>query len=432
MKRFLVFATDIGLFYLSLFIALVIRYQQNVIHYFKGHLSPFTPILVIFLVVFYGVDLYDRKNFRNNGAFFELAYRAFVTAFLISIAFFYFAQPLGLPIAPKTNLIVFTTVFFVLFSLARFLLNRSIKVAQKTLLIYKDENKYITALYTFLHDNPQVGYELKISKIKDESEVQKDWFQDAEIIVIQNQVNSRKMPFNFFEQNFEFYSFEKFYQKVFLRYPILLLEDERVYENLLQKPHVLYDELKRVLDFIIGLFVSFIIIPLLFFFVALGTKLSSPGPIFYRQKRIGYKGKVFTLTKFRTMKNESGPHDIFWTEEDDPRITRFGRFLRKAHLDELPQAFSLLSGNISLVGPRAERIEIVETMRKELPYYDLRHIVKPGISGWAQINYGYGASIEDYKMKLAYDLYYIENRSFFLDVSIVLKTLKSLILPSGR
>ena len=158
-----------------------------------------------------------------------------------------------------------------------------------------------------------------------------------------------------------------------------------------------------------------------------------PRPLFYSQERVGYSGKVFTMLKFRTMvvdaERQTGG---VWANENDDRITTIGRFLRKSRLDELPQLWNVLKGEMSLIGPRPERQSFVELLEKEIPFYRLRHAVKPGITGWAQVCYRYGASTEDAFVKLQYDFYYIKNQSVFLDLLILLKTFRLMLGLGGR
>lgn len=166
--------------------------------------------------------------------------------------------------------------------------------------------------------------------------------------------------------------------------------------------------------------------------VALAVRLSSPGPILLRQKRVGRGGAVFTVYKFRSMyaDAEAGTGAV-WATRNDPRITRVGRFIRPTRLDELPQLFNVLKGEMAIAGPRPERPEFVDTLSEKIPYYRQRHCVKPGITGWAQINYKYGDTIEDTIAKLEYDLYYIKNMSVSLDAYIFFHTVKTMVLSRG-
>lgn len=166
--------------------------------------------------------------------------------------------------------------------------------------------------------------------------------------------------------------------------------------------------------------------------VALVVKLSSRGPVLYRQRRVGRNGSIFYCTKFRTMKADAeATSGAVWATERDPRITAVGQFLRKTRLDELPQLWNVFKGEMSFVGPRPERPEFVGMLKQQIPYYDLRHTVRPGITGWAQINYPYGSTVEDAKEKLKYDLYHIKNMSVGFDLFIVFQTIKIVLFGRG-
>jgi exopolysaccharide biosynthesis polyprenyl glycosylphosphotransferase len=166
--------------------------------------------------------------------------------------------------------------------------------------------------------------------------------------------------------------------------------------------------------------------------VALVVRLTSPGPILYRQIRVGMDGVSFTLYKFRSMRADAEAQSgAVWASKDDPRVTRVGRFLRKFRVDELPQLFNVLKGEMSIVGPRPERPEFVKILSSRIPYYRQRHCVRPGITGWAQINYRYSDSLEDTIEKLEYDLFYIKNMSIGLDTYIIFHTLKIMLLSRG-
>ncbi|BAZ44678.1 sugar transferase [Chondrocystis sp. NIES-4102] len=190
-------------------------------------------------------------------------------------------------------------------------------------------------------------------------------------------------------------------------------------------------KLKQTIDFLVGGVMLVASLPLTIP-VAIAIKLTSPGPIFYSQVRTGLNGKKFRVYKFRSMYQNAEAKGIQWAKEKDPRITPIGAFIRLTRIDELPQLWNVFRGDMSLVGPRPERPEFDVQLREEIPYYDVRYLVKPGITGWAQVCYPYGASVEDAYQKVAYDLYYIKNYSLFLDLSIAFKTLRVVVLGKGR
>ena len=197
-------------------------------------------------------------------------------------------------------------------------------------------------------------------------------------------------------------------------------------------PSKVYLACKRALDVLLALLLLLIAAPVMVL-VAIVVKLETPGPAIFSQERVGLLGKRFTVYKFRSMRQDAerktGPT---WAKENDDRITRLGGFLRKSRLDELPQVWNVLRGDMSFIGPRPERPYFVDLLKSKIRYYDLRHYVKPGITGWAQVMYPYGASIEDAYHKLQYDLYYTKNISLRLDLLILLKTIKVVAAGQGR
>jgi sugar transferase (PEP-CTERM system associated) len=197
---------------------------------------------------------------------------------------------------------------------------------------------------------------------------------------------------------------------------------------LLRKEYM--QKLKRLIDIISSALLMVLTAPLLGM-AALAIKVDSPGGVLYSQKRVGKGQQSFTIYKFRSMRHDAESAGARWASERDPRITRVGKLLRLTHVDEIPQIWNLLKGDMSLVGPRPERPEFVEQLDKEIPYYFVRHSVKPGMTGWAQINYRYGASTDDTKNKLEYDLYYVKNMSLFLDFKILLRTFGVVLLGDG-
>jgi exopolysaccharide biosynthesis polyprenyl glycosylphosphotransferase len=191
-----------------------------------------------------------------------------------------------------------------------------------------------------------------------------------------------------------------------------------------------YSQLRRLLDVtlsIVGLVLSLPIMAI----AAIAIKLDSRGPVLYTQTRVGQRNRPFTIMKFRSMRVDAEPGGPVWAEEADPRVTRVGRVIRTLRIDELPQFINIMRGEMTFVGPRPERPEFVTRLEREIPYYSQRHLVKPGLTGWAQIRYPYCASVEDAVQKLQYDLYYIKNQSLLLDVVTMFETVRIVIFGRG-
>lgn len=188
--------------------------------------------------------------------------------------------------------------------------------------------------------------------------------------------------------------------------------------------------MKRIFDITASIVLLLLTMPVIALF-ALIVKLDSKGPAFFRQERVGHYGETFYLIKLRSMRTDAEKDGAKWAEKDDPRVTRVGRFIRKVRIDELPQTWAVLKGEMSFVGPRPEVPKFVDDLQEQIPFYGERHMVKPGITGWAQINYPYGASIEDSRTKLEYDLYYAKNYTPFLDFVILLQTVRVILWPEG-
>lgn len=177
----------------------------------------------------------------------------------------------------------------------------------------------------------------------------------------------------------------------------------------------------------VGLLLFLPVFPIIVFLI----RLSSPGPIFFRQTRVGLRGNPFTVLKFRTMRQDAESAGAQWAARNDPRVTRIGKFMRKSRIDEIPQLWNVLRGDMGFVGPRPERPEFVPLLSQEMPYYHLRHTIRPGLTGWAQVRYGYGGSLEESRHKLEYDLYYLKHMSLGLDLLIMFETIKTVVRRRG-
>jgi lipopolysaccharide/colanic/teichoic acid biosynthesis glycosyltransferase len=224
------------------------------------------------------------------------------------------------------------------------------------------------------------------------------------------------------------------YEELLGRVPIHHLESDWVLRSFVDETRSdgLYELGKRLMD-IIGSIVGLLIFIVLLPFVGLAILIESGMPILYWQERLGKGGKEFKIVKFRTMiQNAEKDGRAQMAGEKDPRITRVGNFLRVTRLDEFPQFWNVLRGEMSLTGPRAERAQWVATFQEEIPFYRARLLVKPGISGWAQVNYGYASNVEDTAIKLEYDLYYIKHRSMMMDIAIILRTISTVFGRKGR
>jgi sugar transferase (PEP-CTERM system associated) len=228
------------------------------------------------------------------------------------------------------------------------------------------------------------------------------------------------------------YEMPTFYEKIAGKIPVLHTNNMWMgYADVYGVKNNLYNsKIKKVLDIFLAGIILVIALPVMILTAAL-IKLESKGAVFYIQKRVGLDEKIFSLFKFRSMLVDAEGNGAVWAQENDPRLTRVGKMIRKCRIDELPQLWNVLKRDMSFVGPRPERPEFVNFLQKSIPYYMLRHSVKPGITGWAQVNYRYGDSLEDAQEKLQFDLYYIKNESFILDLHIMLRTVRVVLFGIG-
>ncbi|PJE57934.1 MAG: polyprenyl glycosylphosphotransferase, partial [Candidatus Portnoybacteria bacterium CG10_big_fil_rev_8_21_14_0_10_36_7] len=283
-----------------------------------------------------------------------------------------------------------------------------------------------------IQSNPQLGYNAKLQistkQINNAIELAAIINEhQIKVIVVADDPHANqklaKILFQCLPFQINIYDLPVFYEKITGKIPINAINQMWFLENLVESEYGSYETIKRFLDIILATSFSIILL-ILSPIITVLVKLSSKGPIFYSQTRIGKNEKPFKLTKYRSMIHNAETNKPQWTTQGDSRVTTIGKFLRRTFLDELPQLFSIIKGEMSFVGPRPERPEFVEQLEKTIPFYQMRHIVKPGLTGWAQISYRYGSSVEDSTEKLKYDLYYIKNRSIALDIGIVLKTIK--------
>ena len=220
----------------------------------------------------------------------------------------------------------------------------------------------------------------------------------------------------------------QFWERCLKRVDVLNVDDAWIAG--LDAPRRVYDLLSRTSDIAISLAFLAFTLPLMLL-VALAVRLSGPGPVLYRQERVGFGGHPFTLLKFRSMRVDAEARGPAWATQRDPRVTSVGSFLRRTRIDELPQLLNVLQGAMSFIGPRPERPHFVEQLDQAIPHYRERARVKPGLTGWAQVNFPYGASVEDARVKLSYDLYYVKHRGVLLDLAILFSTVRVILFQEG-
>lgn len=434
---FRLFLGDVVVFYLSLLITLLIRYNFNFIVEFKKHFLPFSWLLIIYLLVFYIGGLYEKRRLKNSADFFKTLFTGLILNFIFSIAFFYLNPFIG--VSPRTNLFIFVVVFgFLIFYWRRYFNQLIIEKIEKIKVLLISSKDYFEEVEKFLLFNPQFGYEigyyLDYEKLprKNLGEFE-DWFnfikeKKLKFLVLpedfKKNEKTAKIFYQFLINGYLIYDTVSFYENLFKKIPLKEINEEWFLEKKVNQERY-YDKFKRFFEFLLAVLLFILFLPLMLI-IALLIKFDSEGEVIFKQKRVGKDNNVFILYKFRTMIKNAEKDGPKWKEagDKDKRLTRIGRLLVKTHLDELPQLFNILKGDISFVGPRPERPEFVEILKKEIPFYETRHLIKPGLTGWAQLNYKYTNSIEETKEKLAYDLYYLKNRSLFLDLVIVIKTIR--------
>ena len=428
LKQLVVLLGDVFLFYGALVLTLIIRYGHPAwIYSFWAHLKPFSWILIIWLSIFYLADLYQTKILKNNLNLIGNLFLAVVISTTVSVIIFYLLATL----TPKTNLLIFSFIFGTLSYLWRLSMANVLLFSgwRYRLLIIGDSPRIAEAVSHF-NSNPLVGYDV-VLWLKESQEINKQNFlkiisdNKIDTIVLPPQLKKEfalvKSIYKLLPLGLTIADFITFYETVFGKIPLEESEENWFIEKIIAK-RPLFDSIKRVLDIFLAFIFSVVFLPIVVP-IAVLIKITSKGPVIFKQQRMGKNDKIFWLYKFRTMRIEmEGP---LWTTEKDNRLTPVGKILRFSHLDEIPQLLNILKGDIAFVGPRAERIELVEQYKK-LPYYEIRHIIKPGFTGWAQIYYRPSASLEEAFEKLKYDIYYIKNRSLFLDLLIIFKTIRLL------
>lgn len=452
-RQFLLFLVDGALLVLSLNMALTLRYLGTPNkELWTEHLRFFIPAFILWLLIFYINSLYDFRKFINQSKLIEQTTKSIIIAFAITIIMFYLIP--SRDISPKTNLIIFTVIYYVLFLLWRLsfsiLSKKYLPTINVAIIGY---NEIIRKTITTIKRNQQLGYKIKfilseknhvLVEIAEHYELQiiEDANQLARaikehkinVLILEKDIGEmkelQKTLFNLLPTGINYSNLTKFYEEISGQIPIEILSKGWFLENLNLGTKKNFERIKRLYDFFFS--TIFLAITLPFWpLIILAIRIDSQGPAIFKQTRTGKNGKNFYLLKFRTMRTEKNNQKP--TSENDERITKVGKIMRQSRLDEVPQLFNVLKGEMSFVGPRPERPSLIKELSRNIPFYNIRNLVKPGITGWDQISGEYHSpSISDTYKKLQYDLFYIKNRSIYLDLSIILKTIRAIIGREGR
>ncbi len=436
----LLFGGDIAVFALSLWLTLLIRYQAlPSLLAFLEHLSPFLILFVLWTLVFFMSGLYEKRVFYKRDLPNTLL-TAQVVNITLAALFFFFVPYFG--ITPKTNLAIYFGVSLGLLLLWRLRIVPRFskrKIRQGALLVGNGDE--VEELFREVNDNPR--FPVIFRESVDPATVSPDRLTEilrsanAQILVVDTE-NDAVRPFlpelyesSFVRKEFQFMDFHQAYEDVFDRVPLSLLRHDWFLKNISHPAFGLYSILKRGIDIVGGLIMGIIVIvlaPLLF----IAMKLEGPGPLFLVQERLGQYGSRVRAYKFRSLRFHDAA-SARWVSEGGNPVTRVGALLRLTSLDEFPQFINVLKGELSLIGPRNDIEGLGKRLAEAIPYYMVRYIVKPGITGWAQINQQYEQgnvspqSVAETRTRLAYDFYYIKNRSLMLDLVIALKTIKRML-----
>lgn len=435
---------DLICFVLALWLSLLVRgLEAPSREVFLMHLVPFCLLFILWILVFYIAGLYEKHTVILKSKLPTTLANAQLASSAVAVVFFYFFPFFG--ITPKAILFLYLLISFVLILSWRMYGFFAIVQSRPNNAVLIGSGEEMKELLEEINNNSI--YNIKFVSSVDLARADEKGFWDEiissiyseDVSVIAIDLSDKNVEpvlphlYNLIFSKISFIDMHKIYEDIFDRVPLSLLNHNWFLENISARPRLAYDALKRLMD--IAISIPLLVIPLASLpFILAAMKLEGPGPVFNYQDRIGKNNRIIRILKFRTMLfNDNGD----WRDKGlANKVTKVGNFLRKTRLDEFPQLWNVLKGDISLIGPRPEFPDAVKEYAKEISYYNVRHLIKPGLSGWAQIYQDkhphHGIDTRETANKLSYDLYYIKNRSFLLDIKIALRTLKTLASIAGR
>ncbi|NMB47891.1 sugar transferase [Candidatus Kuenenbacteria bacterium] len=451
-KRIILFLGDVSILYFSLWLTLLVRYQKIVsAPVWNKHWLPFTLVFGLWIIIFFINKLYELETAKNSFQFYSLLGKSMLWCALIGFVFFYVATT---GISPKTILILDLLIFSGLFFIWRRFYNQLVvhkKFLEEALMIGLTAETINLAQE--INSQPQKGIRVKtlVRLDNNQAPLTVDPFFEVldetvnlqnliiknkiRLVIVANNLNEHQKLINHLYQSLAqkitIFDLPKFAEEFTGKILVNTIGQLWFLENIKEGNKKAYETTKRLTDIVLSLGLLLLTMPFLPLIYGL-IRLGSPGPGFFQQQRTGRNGKKFMAVKFRTMSVDAEKNGPQWAQKNDPRVTPVGRFMRKSRIDEIPQLVNILRGEMSFIGPRPERPEFIEKLKTTIPFYETRLLIKPGLTGWAQINFPYGASEADALEKLQYDLYYIKNRSLTLDWSIILKTIKTVLSGGGQ
>jgi len=438
---------DVIFFIVALWLTLFVRYLSfPSIELFSSHLGPFLILSTVWLFIFYIAGLYDKQTiFFKKLLFSRIINTQFANGVIASLLFFII--PFG--IAPKTNLVIYIFISVALFTWWRMSLYRFISPKTMHRAIILADGPEVIELVDEVNNNDRYNYfflriidKKTATQIPDfENKLMQLIEKERIEIIVANSNNDyiagvlpKLFDLAFLRFELTFLDFYKVYEDTFDRIPLSSLSYEWFITNVSQSKDLVYNTSKRIID-IVGSLILAVVLLMIIPFIYLAMRIEGKGDFFITQERIGQFNKPVTVYKIRTM-TENRSSSATWTTEDKQEgnvVTKVGAVLRKLSVDELPQVWNILKGDMSLIGPRNDIKGLGERLAKEIPYYNIRNFVKPGVTGWAQTHQHYMGnnispqSFDESKIRLSYDLFYVKNRSLLLDVDIALRTFKTLL-----
>ncbi len=442
-EPWLLLGGDILVFIASLWLALFIRFGEiPSTSLFGDLLYPFSILYIVWCLIFFIAGLYEKHTITFKNRLPQRVLNTQIFNSFLAVVFFYFVPYFG--VTPKVILFIYIIISLSLISLWRIYGARVVGLKGRENALILGRGPELALLLSEVNNNPRYGLNFASSFDLDKvagTDFQKEIIEKIKsehisvvVLDMNNEGLNKNLPqfYNLLFSKIRFVDINNFYEDIFDRVPLSLVGYSWFLKNISLSQSIAYDIFKRFADLLFALILG--LISLVFYpFVYLAIKLEDSGRIFIIQERLGKNNKLVRIIKFRSMSfndNESGENKAV------NKITKVGSFLRKSRLDEVPQLWNVWKGDLSLIGPRPELPALANIYEKEVSYYNVRHLIQPGLSGWAQLyheNHPHqGANVEETKNKLSYDLYYVKNRSIFLDLKIALKTIKALLSQTGK